>query len=249
MPANAAEDPQVIYDAYCAHNSGLRIHTDAVIQAALISQYPSYSLTSTACDLIAYANAGNATATLNEDVHPTLRSWVFQPTARQPADGTAPGKLVPVILFGRFDYVWQDHSFHVFVVDGQNNLSGVCDDRRWYVLSPPTTAGEKKNQVGSEAMKALVLAAGIWFERIHQQIWVYDQGHWSKNKELWQTVQDGSWKDMILNEGTEKSILRDVIGFFDAKEAYAELRAPWKVSCSALSIQQPCVDMFCFSED
>lgn len=232
VPATAAaEDPQVIYDAYCAHNSGLRIHTDTVVQAALISQYPSHSLTSTSCDLIAYANAGHAIATLNEDVHPTLRSWVFQPTARQPADGTAAGKLVPVILFGRFDYVWQDHRFHVFVVDGQNNLTSACDDRRCYVLSPPTTAGEK-DQVGSEAMEALVLAAGIWSERSHDQVWVYDQGGWSKNKELWQLIQGGSWKDMIFNEGTERSILRDVIGFFDAKETYAELRAPWKVGCS-----------------
>lgn len=245
MPATAAEDSRVVYDTYCAHNSGLRIHTDTVVQASLISQYPSHGLISTTCDLIAYANAGHAIATLNEDVHPTLRSCVFEPTARQPADGTPAGKLVEAILFGRFDYVWQDHKFHVFVVDGQNNLMGMCD-RRCYVLSPLATVGEK-DQLGREAMEALVLSAGIWSERSHDQVWVYDQGRWSKNKELWRMIQGGSWKDLILDEGTERSILRDVIGFFDARETYAELGAPWKVGRSRSWVSSLC---WCvFSED
>ena len=106
----------------------------------------------------------------------------FEPTARQPSDGGAAGRLTQAILFGRFDYVWQDHRFQVFVVDGQNNLMGQCD-RRCYVLSQPATAGEK-DQAGSEAMEALVLAASIWLEKSHDQVWVYDQGRWSKDNEL-----------------------------------------------------------------
>lgn len=42
-------------------------------------------------------------------------------------------------------------------------------------------------------------------------------------------VQSGSWKDIILDEGTKRSIMRDVIGFFDARETYAEFGTPWKV--------------------
>jgi hypothetical protein len=229
VPSTASmEDPQVVYDIYCRHNSGLRIQTDTTIQAALISLYPSRSLTSTACDLIAYAKAGNAIATMNEDVHPTLRSWVFEPAARQLSDGRAAGRLTQAIIFGRFDYVWRDHKFQVFVVDGQNNLMGQCD-RRCYVLSQPTSEHEK-GQAGQEETEALVLAANIWSEEGHDEVWVYDQGRWSKDKELWRTIQSGRWEDIILEESTKRSISRDVLGFFEAKETYAEFGTPWKVS-------------------
>lgn len=224
-PIAPAEDPQVVYDIFRAHNSGLRIHTDTTIQAALLSQYPSYTLTSTTCDLISYAQAGHAIASLNENVHPTLRSSTFEPTVRQPLDGSAAGRLNQTIVFGRYDYIWQDHRFQVFVVDGQNSLQ--CD-RRYYVLHQPRQAGER-DQAGSDATEALVLAASIWSHQNHEQIWVYDQGRWSKDEELWRMVQNGSWKDVILEESTKKAIMRDVIGFFDARETYAEIGTAWKV--------------------
>ena len=130
------------------------------------------------------------------------------------------------IVFGRYDYIWQDHRFQVFVIDGQNGLMG-CD-RRCYVLCQPRQAGER-DQAGSEATEALVLAASIWSQQIHEQIWVYDQGRWSKDEELWRMVQGGSWKDVIMEESTKRAIMRDVIGFFDARETYAEFGTVWKV--------------------
>lgn len=222
-----AEDSLFVYDIFCAHNSGLRIHTDTTIQAALLSQYPSHTLISTACDLINYAQAGHAIASLNEDVHPTLRSWNYEPAARQPLDGSAAGRLTQAIVFGRYDYIWQDHRFQVFVVEGQNSLMGQCD-RRCYVLHQPQQPGER-DQAGIEVTEALILAASIWSQQSHEQVWVYDQGRWSKDEELWRTVQDGDWKDVILEENTKRAIMRDVIGFFDARETYAEFGTVWKV--------------------
>ena len=226
-PIAPAEDPQVIYDIYRAHNSGLRIHTDTTIQVALLSQYPSHTLTSTTCDLIKYAGAGHAIATLNEDIHPTLRSWAFEPAVRRSLDGSAAGRLTEAILFGRYDYVWQAHRFQVFVVEGQNSLMGGCD-RRCYLLHEPRKAGQK-DQEGSDAMEALVLAASIWSQESHEEVWVYDQGRWSKNEELWRMVQSGNWEDLIVEENTKRAIMRDVIGFYDARETYVELGTPWKV--------------------
>ena len=224
MPATPSEDPQAVYNIYCAHNSGLRIHTDTTIQAVLHSQYPACSLTATKCDLIQYANAGHALATLSEDLHPTLRSSVFEPTARKPLDGSAPGKVTQAVLFAQYDYVWQGNRFQVFLVDGQNGPPSQ-GDHRCYVLS-------HKDQAGSEAMdamEALVLAAGIWSEQIHEQVWVYDQGRWGKDKDLYRMVQRASWEDLILDEGVKRAIRRDVTGFFDARETYEEFGTPWKV--------------------
>ena len=227
-PTAHPEDPQAVYEIFRAHNSGLRIHTDTTIQAALLSHYPSHALVSTTCDLVNYAQAGHAMATLSEDIHPTLHSCNFEPTARQPLDGSTPGKLAQIILFGRYDYVWQNLRFQVFVVDGQNSVSGQCD-RRYYVLHQPGMAAET-DRAGSEAIEALILAAGIWSQQLHRQVWAYDHGRWHKDEELWRMVQGGSWKDLILEESTKKAIMRDVIGFFDTRETYVELGTPWKVS-------------------
>ncbi len=224
-PTAPTEEPKVIYDIFRTHNSGLRIHTDTTIQAALLAQYPSHTLTSTTCDLIKYADAGHAIAVLNEDIHPALRSWTFEPAARKPLDGSAAGSLAETILFGRYDYVWRDLRFQVFVVDCQNSRQ--CD-RRCYVLHQPLEAGEM-DQDGRKVMEALVLAAQIWSQEIHEQVWVYDQGRWIKDKELWWMTQRGSWEDVILDESTKRAIMRDVTGFFDARETYAELGTPWKV--------------------
>lgn len=227
---NAAEnvqDSQFIYDTYRAHNSGLRIHTDTTIQAALLSQYPSCHLIVTPFDLIKYAHAGYAIATLNEDVHPSLRTWTFEPVAQLYSNGTSTGKLVQAILFGRYDYVWQDHQFQVFVVDGQNTLTGQCD-RRCYVLSKSTTKGGN-DETTLEVLEALILAAGTWSEQCHEQVWVYDQGRWSKDEALWRMVQGASWNDVILQD--KRAIMRDTLGFFDARETYAEFGTPWKVNC------------------
>lgn len=40
---------------------------------------------------------------------------------------------------------------------------------------------------------------------------------------------------MVLDEGMKIAIMKDVVGFFDAKDVYAEFEAPWKVSCCDLS--------------
>ena len=228
MSSDADTGSRTIYDVYCTQNSALGVQTSVTVQAALLSKYPSHSLISTTCDLIAYANAGHAIATLNEEVHPTLRSWDFQFATREPLNGAPAGELTQEVLFGKFDYVWQDQRFHVFVVD-----NGRCD-RRYYVLSPPAmTREEEKSHVDSKKAEALVLSANIWSESSHKNVWVFDYGRWIKDKKLWKIIHSVSWEDLIMDEGTKRSIFRDVEGFFDAKRTYAELRAPWKVSLLA----------------
>ena len=215
-------NPQAVYDIYRAHASGLRIHTDSIIQTALLAEYPSHSLTSTTCNLIAYAKAGHATATLNDEVHPALRSWAFKPAARRSLGSSSAGTLKEEILFGRYDYVWQGDMFQVFVVEGQSDPLGQCGDRRCYVLSQSVNKG---------AAEALVIAVSIWSEQIHNEVWVYDQGWWSKDKELWRVAQEASWDNVILGDEMKGAIMQDVAGFFDAKDAYAEFGTPWKVGC------------------
>jgi hypothetical protein len=84
------------------------------------------------------------------------------------------------------------------VVDGQNSLLGQCD-RRCYVLSK-SAKEEAKGIAGNESAEALVLAASIWSEQSHNEAWVYVQGRWGRDKELWRVVQGARW-DLISDEG------------------------------------------------
>ena len=220
-------EARAVYDVYRAHNAGLRIHTDTNIQDVLHEQYPTYDLRSTTCDLIKYAEASHASATLLLDKAPALRSLAFEPAARKTASDLVAGNLKEVVNFGRYQYGWRDKVFEVYVVDGQNNLLGQCD-RRCYILIPPTQQHEH-DQAGVEAIEALVLEASLWLEQGHDEVWVYDQGRWSKDKELWRMVQRSNWDDIILDGNIKQAIMSDVIGFFDSEDLYAELGTPWKV--------------------
>lgn len=233
MPAAKVQNARAIFEAYTSHNSGHRIHTDTNIQIALHEHYPSHNISSTTTDLIKFAHAGNASAIPDTTKHQTLQSLAFEPAARRLNDSKNAGKLKSVVSFGLYDYAWQEHDFQVFVVDGQNSLHSMCDCR-YYILAPKASADAENHDEdfkdsSIEAMEALVLEASAWAQQTHEEFWIYDQGRWTKDAELYSLVQDINWDDLILQEKTKQAILRDVTGFFDARDTYRELGTPWKV--------------------
>ena len=76
---------------------------------------------------------------------------------------------------------------------------------------------------------ALLHAAGIWTNDLHQEIYVFDSGYWSKDANLWTEVQKADWADVILEDAFKKNLQKDVFGFFDSEELYKSLAIPWKV--------------------
>ena len=82
----------------------------------------------------------------------------------------------------------------------------------------------------------LIAAAASWTQELHDEVLVFDQGYWQKNKELWQNVQKASWDDVILKKARKEAIIEEVMGFFSAEEKYKEFNVPWKVFRSILTI-------------
>lgn len=80
----------------------------------------------------------------------------------------------------------------------------------------------------------LLLAAGAWADQLHEEIWVYNQGFWSKDHALWEEIQKADWKDVILNDAFKKALQKDVYSFFTSESIYKELGIPWKV-CTSVS--------------
>lgn len=77
--------------------------------------------------------------------------------------------------------------------------------------------------------RALLTAAGIWTNDLHDEIYVFDSGYWSKDHKLWLEVQKADWGDVILKDDFKKRLQKDVFGFFDSETLYKNLSIPWKV--------------------
>ena len=80
-----------------------------------------------------------------------------------------------------------------------------------------------------EPARQLLRIAGIWTYDLHEEIYVFDSGFWSKDHGLWLEVQKADWEDVILKDDFKKKLMKDVFGFFDSEDLYKSLSIPWKV--------------------
>lgn len=71
-------------------------------------------------------------------------------------------------------------------------------------------------------------------QELREEVLVFDQGWWQKNKELYDNIQKAEWEDVILDDEKKQSIVDDVFGFFDGEGKYKDFGVPWKVSFSIL---------------
>ena len=47
----------------------------------------------------------------------------------------------------------------------------------------------------------LILAAGLLGEELNEEIWIFNNGYWSKDAGMWQEIQTANWDDVILEDG------------------------------------------------
>ncbi|KAG5648905.1 hypothetical protein DXG03_000254 [Asterophora parasitica] len=79
-----------------------------------------------------------------------------------------------------------------------------------------------------DASRLLLLAVGAWSVQLHDEIWVFNEGWWQKDHELWADIQKAEWKDVILKDSFKQALQKDVYGFFASEKIYKDLGIPWK---------------------
>ncbi|ESK94426.1 atp-dependent zn protease [Moniliophthora roreri MCA 2997] len=126
-----------------------------------------------------------------------------------------PGMLLDGVLVGSFKVVWQTFEFILYTVEYPAGFGTVQQN---YVLHD----GPEENT------RSMLLSAGIWADKLHNEIWVFDQGWWRKDAGLWYEVQKADWKDVILKDEFKKALQKDVYGFYNSEELYKDLGIPWK---------------------
>lgn len=85
--------------------------------------------------------------------------------------------------------------------------------------------------------RALIHAAGIWSNDLHEEIYVFDSGFWFKDHSLWLEVQKADWQDVILKDQFKTNMKKDIFGFFESEDLYKSLGIPWKVRAYVTSIE------------
>lgn len=207
------------------HSSARRVNTDVVLIEAIRRQYPELTLTIAPLDygeganFLSYASAGHASARKLEDdsdkIHRAIEWKVFFPPARRLDQ--RPGVVETIVQFGKYMYYWQGHEYILYVANGRDGDSPYPQQVQQYLLHPSQQASDQ-----------LITAAGQWSSVLHNEVWVFDRGYWQKSAELWNSVQNSTWEDVILDPDMKKAIIGDVDSFFSGRDTYARLKVPWK---------------------
>ncbi|KAL8851946.1 MAG: hypothetical protein Q9221_003157 [Calogaya cf. arnoldii] len=168
--------------------------------------------------ILNFAEAGQAEAKL-DTTSDKYSAW----RVHFPVTGRSEGKTADRVYFGKFDYRWKDLEFIVYAATFTENDEPYSNT---YILLKK--ADDVIVDGHSKQTDELIAAASKWSEDVHDEVWVFDQECWSKDSELWKSVQGSTWDDVILADTTKQTLVEDVEVFFDRKDDYKQFGVPWK---------------------
>jgi transitional endoplasmic reticulum ATPase len=215
----------LVFDGFKEHSNSPRVSTQLTVLDLLRKTHPEFHVTYTSpskCDLLGFAKAGHATVTLDESDESYDATRLY--SSGGPRLDKKPGFLRDQVRFGRVQYCWDGKEYLVYEVEYLDPYGRSV--RLFYVLSPRMEIGVGQRK--HDDTDKLLIAVGKWSTDLHDEIYVFDDGFWAKNKELWTAVQDCSWDEVILNQKMKDNLIADVQGFFDNRELYKKLAVPWK---------------------
>jgi transitional endoplasmic reticulum ATPase len=217
-----AKHKEPVAHSYIHNADAPRINTEIVVLQKLEQQYPDKEIIIVpeySCNLLSYAASGNAVAIPDDDRSVTnsgaLKWDMYFPPASRLNGGS--GAIATQIFFGKYKYIYKEYEFIVYLIDGRDNSMPYPAVRNYYIIADTANSA-----------KALMLAAGDYGASLHGEIWVFDQGYWQKDPQLWDSVQDASWDNVILDADMKKALIGDVTRFFDGRDTYKRLKVPWK---------------------
>jgi AAA+ superfamily predicted ATPase len=213
------------YSLWKSHTGRPTKSTEHAALSALRDSYPDFVVTRAnpkLCNLLEYAAHGFATCTPEDGPLSDTTRLYEAPRSRleENADG-----MRDDYDFARFSYVWNDTRFIVY--QGKyKDLFG--HPQSFLFVLHPRGGEESPSHLPHGATDALLMAAGRWTKELHNEILVFDDSEWKKSKDLWRSIEGSSWDDVILDPDMKASLIEDIQGFFDNREAYKAMQVPWK---------------------
>ena len=225
-----------VSEDFFENTHGKRVFTEGLMVSSIRAQHPKHHMTvfnSLAVNLISFADSRGDASYILRNPSESLLERRFIPPPRRYNDENG-GTFVENTSFGCYDYVYQGKPFLIYIVEGRDGPYNMT--RFSYILVPPSDEDEEMSQeqkaTAQKETDDLIEAASRWSEELHGEVLVFDGGVWTKNKQLWDNIQNSNWADVILEQEKKEAIIEDVLGFFDGEDKYAEFAVPWKVGLS-----------------
>lgn len=136
------------------------------------------------------------------------------------------GMLVSQLGAGILQFMYKGTDFVVYKISwhpqnhyeyGQRALYDIVFEGTYEDWSKLASAGHR-------------LAADVyqWAGSIKDEIWVFQDGNWAKDKSLYRAINSSSWDNICLENEFVKNIRRDVRTFFESEDVYRGLGIVWK---------------------
>lgn len=216
--------PSAGYDVFHKHGSSQRINSEAFINAALRDIHRSDHVTwikAEDCDILGFAEAGHANARLEDDkdAYTAIRRYKIPARVLDEPQGSVENE----ILFARYQYEWNGRSMLCYKLKWTDDWGFF--PREYYAVVTDTTSIKDGHCVFTED---LIKTCGTWTQELHDEVYMYEDGDWQKNKTLFSSVSKASWDDVIISPAMKTDLINDVDSFFGAKSTYSEYNIPWK---------------------
>ncbi|KAM3420418.1 hypothetical protein BST61_g3692 [Cercospora zeina] len=215
-----------LYDTFKARFTRPHEYGELLAHDAVRTLFPGKHITAVSdhdAKLFAYADAGHAIVSLVKDGSDLLALRDYTAPALRLEGGD--GKLRDKIRFGLYKYEHHRVAFDVVRAQWYTHYAYSRREKINFILSPRDSIDEQSHCAKADA---LITAAGKWTAQLHDEVYVFDQSHWAKDKSLWAAVQASSWEDVILDPAMKANIIKDVEGFFDSRSIYEQYNVPWK---------------------
>lgn len=115
---------------------------------------------------------------------------------------------------GYFDVQWQGHALELLQVQYESSCG--MSSRVWIGAESRATA------------EAFFAAVCRWSTAIRDEVYVYQEGYWTKDAELFKSIQSSRLDGLILPPGLKEAIRDDAAAFFGARDRYHRFNVPWK---------------------
>jgi hypothetical protein len=187
---------------------GLERPTSAIAYAVsqqLRERYPDRALlegSESDFDPRVFAIDGHCTLAPRPDVHAQFQTtWDGRRMCRDTANAW-------------FEIRWREHSLDVVLMTWQVGFH----ERSFYWLLGPSRA----------VVEEFFQAVCAWCSEVRGEVLVFAGGCWRKDTELYESIQDTTFDNLILAGTLKQEIQSDVRDFFGAREVYERYRIPWK---------------------
>ncbi|WWC58894.1 uncharacterized protein I303_101439 [Kwoniella dejecticola CBS 10117] len=213
--AVADHKPGNPFKTFVEHFSASRSGTDTFLQTQLGTIYPNSSIVVTQnayFDIFRYAAGSSESIVVREleDVQSIKKTVFIKPSKRK--DGA--GVVAERVVFGGYQVAWKDKEFKIVVATWAESYRQVT---QWHIITEEPDAAQQ-----------FIRSCSAYCSTFIDVVWVFEQGFWRPDKELWQSVQKASWDDVVLDDKFKTSLQNDYRSFCKSEKVYKDLGVPWK---------------------